>query len=127
MCACVCARSVPQEVLWALVGLVDAAVGGGGRIDNPHVILGTLVPILQLLHHPQLAHLSHIAALVARVLHVLAAGDDFSRQVGGARCVPCVAAGQQAGCTRCDAGGELDPAARCGNKQSSARLAAART
>lgn len=66
-------------MLWALVGLVDAAVTGGGEVPHPDKILATLVPLLQLLQVPQLSHLNHISALIIRVLHVLASGDDYSK------------------------------------------------
>lgn len=34
-----------QEVLWTFVGLVDAAVSGGGQLKNPQELLNTLVPL----------------------------------------------------------------------------------
>lgn len=80
-----------QELLWALVGLVDAAVSNGGSelAGSQACMLETLVPLLALLRTPEhgtsssphVRQLSHVAALVARLLHVMAAGDDVSKQL----------------------------------------------
>lgn len=57
---------LPQDVLWCLVGLMDAEVSLHGRLDCLAPLTGTLVPLLQLLALPENAGLGHILALVTR-------------------------------------------------------------
>jgi hypothetical protein len=54
-----------QEVLWTLVGLVDAAVAACGQLDAPEQLLGTLVPLL--LVRTRLAQAARAEALGGRL------------------------------------------------------------
>lgn len=75
-----CMRSSAlQDVLWAIVGLMDAEVTAQGRLESLEPFLGTLVPLLQLLHLPGCTHLTHVSALLMRWVPVMEACE---RDVG---------------------------------------------